>query len=118
MLKVLVIDDEPGVLNLLQKRLEANGYAVVTAVDGIDGMRKMRAELPDLAILDVMMPEMDGFSLLKEIRSVEALKGIPIIVTTAKEELGELFRMEGVAGFFPKPFRAEDVIARVKAIIG
>lgn len=118
MKKVFIVDDDAGIVLLLQKRLEAAGYEVITAGDGKEGLKKMKVSIPDIALLDVMMPGLDGYSLLGEIRSEDALRGMPLLILTAREDLGGLFKTEGVAGFFSKPVNIDEVMAKVREIVG
>jgi twitching motility two-component system response regulator PilH len=115
---ILVIDDDPGVVAFLQKRLDAAGYRVTVADTGESGLQKMRAELPELVIADVIMPGMDGFSFVREIRSDAALTKIPIVIVTAQEELADIFKMESVQGFFAKPIDTELLMEKIHALIG
>ncbi len=116
--KILIIDDEPGILKLLQDRLKVNQYTVVTAQDGEEGLAKINSEQPDLIILDIMMPKMDGFTFVREYKRLSESKIVPIIVLTAKENLQDIFKMEGVKDYLLKPFAAEDLLTRVKKLIG
>ncbi|MBF0485601.1 MAG: response regulator [Candidatus Omnitrophica bacterium] len=118
MKNVIVIDDDQGILSLFEKKLTASGYAVSTAMDGVEGLAKIRRERPDLVVIDVVMPKMDGFSVVREIRADDNLKAVPVIVLTAKGELGDLFRMEGVAAFFEKPFSCDELLAKIHQLIG
>jgi CheY-like chemotaxis protein len=118
MKSILVIDDDPGLLAFLQKRLGEAGYRVVVEVSGTIGFEKMKADPPDLVIADVMMPGMDGFSFVREIRSDEALGKIPVIIVTAQEDLADLFKMEGVRGFLPKPVDTQMLMDKVCELIG
>ena len=115
---ILVIDDDPGLVVFLQRRLDLAGYQVTTAASGESGLQKMRDSLPDLVIVDVMMPGMDGFSFVRELRTDTVLTKVPILIVTAQEELGDIFKMEGVQGFFPKPIDTEMLMEKVKALIG
>lgn len=116
--KVLVIDDETDMVNLLKSRLEANHYDVAFAFDGDDGLLKAKKERPDLILLDVMMPNVDGYSFVLEIKKMEGLKNTPIIVLTAKDEMQDIFKMEGVQDYIVKPFQSEDLMGRIKKILG
>ncbi|NTV29467.1 MAG: response regulator [Candidatus Omnitrophica bacterium] len=118
MKKILVVDDDVNVVKLFQKRLESSGYAVISAADGEDGLRKVREVKPDLVLLDVMMPGMDGFSVVREIKSDPELKSIPVLIVTAKGDLGDIFRMEGVAGIFDKPLQGDEVFAKIRQLVG
>lgn len=115
---ILVVDDDVNVVTLFQRRLETAGYEVISANNGIDGLKKIRECKPDLLLLDVMMPGLDGFSVVREMRSDEALKDIPVVIVTAKGELSDLFRFEGVAAVFEKPFKGEEVLTKVRQLIG
>ena len=84
MAKVLVVDDEPDALELVSFNLKAAGYDVVTADDGNEALRKARQQVPDLILLDVMLPEVDGLEVCKLLRRDPATAGIPIIMLTAK----------------------------------
>ncbi len=118
MKKILVVDDDPGITALLEKQIQSAGFQPLLESNGAAGMARMRCDLPDLVILDVMMPGLDGYSFLSEARSDENLRHIPLIVITAREELGEIFRTEGVAAFFPKPLNMGDLMSKVRMILG
>ena len=85
-LKILVCDDERHIVRLIQVNLERQGWNVVTAYDGKEGLEKVKAEKPDLLVLDVMMPYMDGFEVLKTIRKDPATVKLPVIMLTAKAQ--------------------------------
>ena len=82
--RVLVVDDEPNIVDILRFNLEREGYEVITASDGLEGLSQARSQGPDLILLDVMMPEMDGFQVCQELRREDKLT--PIIMLTAREE--------------------------------
>jgi two-component system OmpR family response regulator len=113
---VLIVDDDINVATLLQKRLEAAGYRVSSAPDGIAGLKAIREYRPDLVILDVMMPGLDGYSLVREIKADDACKNIPLMVVTAKGDLSDLFRMEGISAIVEKPFKVEDILGKIRAL--
>ncbi|MFA5060017.1 MAG: response regulator [Candidatus Omnitrophota bacterium] len=112
--KVLVVDDDPVVLKLVKSRLEANQYEVTTASDGDEGLQKLKTQKPDLIILDVEMPRMDGYTFVVELKKHDDLKNIPIIILTAKEHLKDLFKLEGIRDYIVKPFKAEKFLETVK----
>jgi DNA-binding response OmpR family regulator len=118
MKKILVIDDDQGVVSILQKRLEANGYEVKTAADGVNGQKLVHSFEPDLIILDVVMPGLDGYSLYQELRSEFNIRMKPVIVLTGKSEMGELFKMEGAGVVISKPFKMEDLLQEVSRLLG
>lgn len=117
--KILVIDDQPGNVFLLQDRLNREGYNVITAYDGISGVKKALEELPDLILLDVMMPGVDGFEACREISSRSETKNIPIILVTAlnsSEDTQKGFD-SGAYDYIKKPFNKIELLARVKAAL-
>ena len=115
--KILVVDDEPEFVDMLKIRLEANDYAVVTAANGKEGVEKAAAEKPDLILLDILMPEMDGYSALKELKANNQTRGIPVIVVTAKSKMQGLFLVEGINDYVVKPFEADDLLLRIKRVV-
>ena len=116
--KILVIDDEQEILNLLTARLKANRYEVVTASDGEEGLEKFIKEKPDLIILDIFMPKIDGYTLVRELKTAVDAKTVPIIVLTAKDLMRDLFKMEGISDYIVKPFVAEDLMEKIVKQIG
>jgi len=116
---VLVIDDEAELLKLLDYNLTKAGYLALTAKDGPAGLSLARKQVPDLVILDVMMPGMDGWEVCKALRGDPALAGIPILMLTAKaEEADRVLGLElGADDYVVKPFSVREVLARVKALL-
>ena len=111
--KVLLIDDEEKLVANLKVFLELNGYQVLTAFNGKQGLDVARAQVPDIIVTDIMMPEMDGYTLLKEFKMDRQLQNVPVVMLTAKDGLNDLCEIEGAAEFIPKPFdlnRLLDVI--------
>ena len=116
--KILVVDDEPNIVEVVKLRLEAEHYEVVTAPDGASALAKTESEKPDLIVLDIRMPQMDGYTFVKNLQRNENSKGIPIIILTAHEQMQELFAMEGVTDYVVKPFKGEELRVKVKKILG
>jgi len=117
--KVLLVDDEPGLRAAVQAYFEDEGFEVITAVDGAEGWEKAQAELPDVVLSDVMMPRVDGFGLLKQLREDERLGGTPVIFLTAKGMTSDRiagFRA-GVDDYIPKPFDPDELVARVRNVV-
>ena len=112
--KVLIVDDDPQIAKVLSLRFESKGYAVVTAENGAVGLQKVKQIKPDVIILDVMMPVMDGFEFLKVIKKDPAQAKIPIIVLTARGAMKDTFELYDVAGFMPKPFDSDELIKMIK----
>ncbi len=104
--KVLVVDDEPDVLLLCRVNLEFEGYTVVQASDGVEALEQMRATRPDLVLLDVMMPRMDGWAVLETAKADPELSSTPIVLLTAKvQEADQIRGFElGAAEYITKPF--------------
>ncbi|MDR7073756.1 response regulator transcription factor [Fictibacillus barbaricus] len=115
--KLLVVEDELSISTLLQFNLEQAGFQVITAMDGKSGLEKAENENPDLIILDLMLPEMDGLEVCKELRLRKL--NFPILMLTAKDdEFDKVLGLElGADDYMTKPFSPREVVARVKAIL-
>ncbi|MFA4835324.1 MAG: response regulator transcription factor [Dehalococcoidia bacterium] len=114
--KVLVIDDDTSLLKLLTRALEKTGYEVSVASSGADGLKKMYTEQPDIVVLDVMMPAMDGWQVCRQIRD---LSDVPVIMLTAKGDVKDKvkgFKL-GVDDYVTKPFSFAELIARAGAVL-
>lgn len=113
--RILVVDDEPELMKLVTTRLEANGYAVSAVSNGADGVTRAAAERPDLILLDVMMPVMDGFSVLQRLRADERTRAVPVIMLTARSETHLIMKAQalGAEDYLIKPFRAEELLALI-----
>jgi two-component system alkaline phosphatase synthesis response regulator PhoP len=114
---ILVVEDEASIATLLKYNLERAGYEVLTANDGKEGFEKALNESPDLILLDLMLPSMDGMEICKELRSLK--KNIPIIMLTARgDEFDKVLGLElGADDYMTKPFSPREVVARVKAVL-
>ncbi len=114
--KVLVVDDEPDVLALLTLMLKSQGYNVITAVDGQEALEKARKEAPDLILLDVMLPKMDGYKVARMLKFDENFSHIPIILLTAKiQEKDRQTGLEmGANDYMTKPFETALLLSKVK----
>lgn len=117
-LKVLVCDDERHIVRLIQVNLERQGYNVVTAFDGKEGLEKIRSEKPNLVVLDVMMPYMDGFEVLKALRREPETENLPVIMLTAKAQDKDVFEgyHYGADMYLTKPFNPMELVTFVKRI--
>ena len=115
--KVLVVDDEQSIVTLLQYNLEQAGFEVITAMDGEEGKRLAETASPDIIVLDLMLPKLDGMEVCKQLRQEKIMT--PILMLTAKEdELDKILGLElGADDYMVKPFSPREVIARVKAIL-
>ncbi|MBN8691123.1 MAG: response regulator [Armatimonadetes bacterium] len=117
-LKILVCDDERHIVRLIQVNLEKQGYQVVTAYDGKEGLEKIKAEKPNLVVLDVMMPYMDGFEVLKNLRREPDFMDLPVIMLTAKAQDKDVFEgyHYGADMYLTKPFNPIELVTFVKRI--
>jgi two-component system KDP operon response regulator KdpE len=113
--RILVVDDEKRILNFLRTKLKASGYEVLTAVDGFEALEQVQAQEPDLILLDVLMPRMDGFETLKRLRS---FCSTPVIVLSAKGSDVDKIKGLGLGAddYLPKPFNPDELIARIEAV--
>jgi len=114
--KILLVDDEPDFVELTKMRLESAKYEVVTAYDGNAGLYAAQREDPNLILLDVMMPGIDGFAVLRELRKNSATRKIPVIMLTAKGETKSIFKAQelGATDYLIKPCESEELIALVR----
>jgi two-component system response regulator MprA len=115
--KILVIDDDEKITSMLRRSLAFEGYEVVVARNGQEGLRQMLEEDPDLLILDVMMPHMDGWEVCRRVR--EAGSGVPILMLTAKDEVADKVKGLdlGADDYLVKPFALEELLARVRSLL-
>lgn len=112
--KILIVDDDSDVRSLMKMRLEIVGYDVVIAQDGMEGLEVAAVEKPDLILLDVMMPRMDGYTFVREIKQREGIKDIPIIILTSRSGMKDLFEIEGARDYVTKPYEPEDLIKTIR----
>jgi two-component system alkaline phosphatase synthesis response regulator PhoP len=117
--KILVVDDDADILELLGFTLKKAGYAIGTAVDGVEALKKVCTLLPDLILLDVMMPELDGLAVCEVLRRDPATSSIPILILTAAS--GQLSRLAGLhAGateYMTKPFSPKELVAKIDQLL-
>jgi DNA-binding response OmpR family regulator len=116
---ILVVDDEPEAVELLEFNLRQAGYTVTTAVDGAEALKKTRAQPPNLIVLDLMLPEMDGLEVCKILRRDPATAAIPILMLTAKAaEIDRVLGLElGAEDYVTKPFSPRELVLRIKRIL-
>lgn len=113
--KILVVDDEPDMVELVTFNLRAEGYDVITAANGMEALNQARSSLPDLIVLDLMMPELDGLSVCEILRRLPSTAPIPVIMLTAwKSELTRIIGLDtGAEDYLTKPFSPRDLVSRV-----
>ena len=120
MAKILVVDDSPTQLTNLVKIVEAHGHTTVTATNGLEGVETAKAELPDLILMDVVMPELNGFQATRKITKDPATAHIPVIIVTTKDQDTDRVwgERQGAAGYIVKPAQEGEVIAKVNELLG
>ncbi len=118
--RVLIAEDEPNIVESLSFLLKREGLDVTAVLDGEETLRALQADVPDVVILDVMLPSLDGFSILKQIRADPRLKALRVIVLTAKGQAQDRRTAEeiGADAFITKPFSNRDVVERVRRLAG
>jgi adenylate cyclase len=116
---ILAVDDTPENLEILSVRLEANGYEVQTAADGEEGLARARELEPDLILLDIMMPKMDGYDVMQQLRADPATAGVPVIFLTAlTSTIEQHFGFDlGAVDYITKPFNSPELLARVEVAL-
>ncbi len=114
---VLVIDDDPQVRELVRVNLELEGYSVVEAGSADEGMEALEEETPDMILLDVMMPQVDGWEMLQRVQQRFGPGGIPVVMFSGKAEAGEEAESRGAQGFVGKPFDLQRLIDQTKSLL-
>jgi len=113
--RILVVDDDTRILNFLTSKLKASRYDVLTASNGLEGLEQAQAQEPDLIVLDLIMPKMNGLEMLKELRSFSA---VPVIILSAKGADADRIKglQLGADDYLPKPFNPDELVARIEAV--
>ena len=115
--KIMVVDDEQQLALAVKIRLQSVGYEVVVARDGTEALEVLERERPNLVILDVLMPNMDGYSCLREINARFGRNQTPVIILTARDRMKDLFELEGIEDYVIKPFDHEDLLIRIDRVL-
>ncbi len=117
--KILVVDDDPNIVNLIRAFLSKIGFEIMEANDGLDGLQKARTENPDLIILDVMLPKLDGFKFARLLKFDELHRDTPILMLTAKsdEKDEKTGKAMGADAYLTKPFKNQELIDQVKSLV-
>ena len=118
--KIAVIDDDPSMVKVLRIMLVSSGYEVVEATSGTRGFMVAKMELPDLVLLDIMMPDVDGFEVCRRLKLDPDTKNIPVIFVSAKtgSEHVEMGLSMGAEGYITKPFELKDILEKIEEVIG
>jgi len=119
--KILLIDDDKGIVEVIKNVLVGQNYDVVTAFDGKEGLKKVESEDPDLIVLDIRMPTMNGYEFICTLRAERNSPDkpmMPIIVLTAKEKMEEVFKLEGARGYLVKPIDPIQLTKKIEECLG
>jgi len=116
--KILVVDDERHIVRLVEVNLTRAGYDIVTAYDGVEALESVKSDTPDMIVLDVMMPRMDGFEVLRRLQADPETQNIPVIMLTAKAQDADIFKgwSSGVSSYLTKPFNPRELLTFVERI--
>lgn len=114
--KIFIVEDELDFLSTLRERLEFEGFVVATAVDGGEALKKIQEEKPDLILLDIMLPELNGYQVCRELKSNPETKTIPVVVVTAKSQESDKFwaKETGADDYLTKPFEMEELLQKIQ----
>jgi len=118
--KILIVDDETNLVKMVESRLKANGYEVIIAKNGKEGFEKAKAGKPDLILLDIIMPVMNGEEALKKLKQDEDTKSIPVIMLTAKGEVDEIVKnlvQLGATDYIVKPYVAIELLMKIDSVL-
>lgn len=117
--KILIADDEPDILAMLKLRLDSENYHTITARDGQEALDEIEKEMPDLLVIDIMMPKIDGYTLFKMLRANPKYCKIPIVVLTASVAFEDIkkFVEEGAEAYMEKPYKAETLLGIIKGLL-
>lgn len=117
---VLVIEDDPRCIHLVMLILNSQGYGTVVTESGLEGLEKARASLPDLILLDLLLPDVSGFEVLREIRSDSLIADVPVVITSSKSQSSdkEMADELGTNAYLTKPFRKADLVTAIETLMG
>ena len=117
--RILVVDDDPAVLDVLRSALARGGHDVLAAASGMEGLVRAQAERPDLVLLDILMPGMDGWETLRLLKLDAATRAIPVVIVSVRSQPRDLVRglQEGATGYVAKPFDVGELLASVAAAL-
>jgi DNA-binding response OmpR family regulator len=116
--KILLVDDEENIVTMVEARLVANGYDVISSFDGQDALVKARSENPDLVILDTMLPKLNGFAVCRILKADDQMKHIPVVLFSARVDVAdfETGKEQGADAYITKPFRSEMFLGKISEL--
>jgi len=112
--KILVVDDDPDFLQLLEFDLKKRGYEVVSVTNGAEALEQTKAEKPQLIVLDIKMPKMDGYTFVRLLKKDPETQEIPVIILTSYEPMRDIFRIEGINDYFMKSSNMEGLLEAIR----
>ena len=117
-LRVLLVDDEPSIVKMVGKRLEVEGFEVLVAMDGQEALKKVQTDLPDLVVLDLMLPKLNGYEVCMMLKEDTRYQKIPVVMFTAKaqEQDEKLGLACGADAYIRKPFKAQELLDQIRAL--
>ena len=115
---ILVVDDETVIVEITRRKLQELGFEVMTAYNGEDALARLKEKAPDLIILDVQMPKMNGYTFVMEKAKLSAYADIPVIVCTAHNEMGPLFKRHKIKAYLLKPLKLQELLDKVTQVLG
>ena len=117
--KLLIVDDEPATVQMIETFIQINGYKAATAYNGKDGLTMLELEKPDLVILDLMMPDMEGFEVCQRMRASDAFKTTPILIISARTDQESIDRAyaSGANGYLTKPFQLPELLSEIERLV-
>ena len=115
--RILIVDDEADLVAIINEQMTASGYDTVTAYSGEEGLKKLVAYAPDLVVLDVVMPGIDGFQLFKAVKKHPATSNIPVIMLTARDNMKDTFTSLDADGFITKPFKFAELLEKIDLLL-
>jgi len=115
---ILVVDDESIVVEISKRKLEERGYEVMTASNGQEALECLKSKIPDLILLDIQTPQMNGYTFIMEKSKIPEYVDIPVIVLTAYNEMEPLFQRHGVKAYLLKPLKLQDLVDKVAQVVG
>lgn len=116
--KILLVDDDQDFVQLLEFDLKKRGYQVITAFNGEEGLERVRTEKPELIVLDIKMPKVDGYTFVRRLKKDANTKDIPLIVLTSYEPMKDMFQLEGVQDYVVKSVNMEALLTSIQKHIG
>ncbi len=116
--RILIVDDEKINMALVKFNLAEKGYDVIQAQDGAEGIEKVKEFSPDLIILDIQMPYMNGYEFMAELKRIQGGQTTKVIMLTANETMEDIFKLEGVKGYFVKPVDMKELVNKIVELLG